>query len=1174
MADYNAEREEIAFYQAWLDNESHRRASHYFESARRAFTRQAYHKQHTAVTDASSLPFATLDPARSALHTLTKGQAMTLLLLAAVLSAGLYTAGPMMLALLFGAITLAYFVSLAVTAILAARIMSQATPESLSPDLIHELDGHPWPVYTVLCPLYKEAVVVPQFVAAMQALDYPPDRLQVLFLTESDDEATREAIRSMHLPLHFELVTVPDGQPRTKPRACNYGLLLARGSFIVIYDAEDIPDPLQLKKAVLAFASHNPPLACVQARLGFYNTQQNLLTRWFAIEYALWFDVTLPGLQWARLSLPLGGTSNHFRTDILRRLGGWDVFNVTEDCDLGLRLAEHHLQTRILDSTTLEEANSSIGNWIRQRSRWIKGYMQTYLVHLRRPWNYLRQGRLREFFALFAIVGNTPATFLLNPLMWMLLVLYIAGRQTLTPEFNLLYSAPIFYPAVICLLAGNFLSMYLYLVACTKSKQFGLLPWVFTLPLCWILMSIAAGVALYQLIFKPHHWEKTQHGLHLLPQRVAGRAAAGRTASDLVVEGNGHKSAGTAIRHQGGTIVQQPMPASKNPSPPLDATWFMTMTLPLLPIVKPQKKPNNKGKAPWYHDRWLLALIICASCAGVGAAIWAYQSQTILLYADAHSHLLIARRILDNLYPGLAQFGDVWLPLPHLVMVPLVWNDFLWRTGLAGTFTSMPCYVIACVYVFLTARRLTHDSRASFIGSLVFVLNPNILYLQTTPLSEPVLFATLAAASYYFVVWAQDEQFRDLIYSALATFLATISRYDSWALFLALIVAIVIIDWRKHQLRSKILADVILFASLGGIGIVLWFVWNLVIFGSPTAFLSGSFSSQVLTQSFIVRGFANTYHNLWESLRTYSLATAESIGPVLALLGIVAVILFLRQRRLSSDALAAATTLVPFAFYIAAFFLGQDVMYIPHANYPPFYALYNARFGAEMAAPAAVFIATLVASARRWLPVAEIILAMVIILQSVAISWGGIISLQDGQIGVSCYPSHAIAAFLAQHYDGGRILIDESSAQIDLSTANVDFRNEIYEGYRTAWTAALQNPARYVEWIIAGPHDLVSRHINTQSAAFHREYIPMVSDNVHGDTLWRRTGLPPLPNRPSPGDVLAPFAACSRAKGLLLTYNADSGTALAAPGTILLTGDDRPRVFSHPSLTPAENVSR
>jgi len=509
-------RHQIGYYHAWLDNESQRRTSRYFKSAWRGFTQQIRQKQQTP-GEKENASFAAIDAARSAITTLTTGQAIVILLLVAGLITGLYLAGPLTLELLLGGVTLAYLVNLMITATMAASVIGKAPEERFSPDIIHQLDGLPWPLYTVLCPLYKEAAVVPQFVAAMEALDYPQDKLQVLFLTESDDEATRAAIRSMRLPPHFEIVTVPDGQPRTKPRACNYGLLLAQGSFIVIYDAEDIPDPLQLKKAVLAFANHDASLACVQARLGFYNTRQNLLTRWFAIEYALWFNMTLPGLQWARLSLPLGGTSNHFRTAVLRRLGGWDVFNVTEDCDLGLRLAEHHLYTTILDSTTLEEANSNVRNWIRQRSRWIKGYMQTYLVHLRRPWNYLRQGRIREFFSLLAIIGGTPATFLVNPLMWGLLGLYIAERNSLAPEFHILYSAPIFYPAAICLVAGNFLYLYLYLVACVKSKQFGLLPWVLTIPACWLLMCVAAAMALFQLIFNPHYWEKTQHGLHLSP---------------------------------------------------------------------------------------------------------------------------------------------------------------------------------------------------------------------------------------------------------------------------------------------------------------------------------------------------------------------------------------------------------------------------------------------------------------------------------------------------------------------------------------------------------------------------------------------------------------------------------------------------------------------------------
>jgi cellulose synthase/poly-beta-1,6-N-acetylglucosamine synthase-like glycosyltransferase len=520
----------IGFYHAWLDNESQRHTSYYFKLAWRRFAGQVRRTPCAAGEEMSSA-FATSDAAHSALTTLTRGQAITSLLLLAVLVIGLYTVGPLTLTVLLGGTSLAYLANLTLTGVMAAAVIRQSAEEQFSPDFVRQLDLVSWPLYTVLCPLYGESAVVPQFVAAMQALDYPADKLQVLFLTETDDETTRESIRSLRLASHFKIVTVPDGLPRTKPRACNYGLLLARGSFVVVYDAED----------VLTFANHDASLACVQARLGFYNTRQNLLTRWFAIEYALWFYLTLPGLQWACLSLPLGGTSNHFRADVLRRLGGWDVFNVTEDCDLGLRLAEHHLQTAILDSMTYEEANSDVRNWIRQRSRWIKGYMQTYLVHFRRPWDYVRKGRLRELFSLLAIAGGTPATFLVNPLMWALLGVYVAMRQTLAPEFHLLYIAPIFYPSVICLVAGNFLYMYLCLVACAKSEQFDLLPWVFTLPACWLLMCVAALLALFQLVVNPHHWEKTHHGLHLPQQQsvampderlVATRIPIGIQASD------------------------------------------------------------------------------------------------------------------------------------------------------------------------------------------------------------------------------------------------------------------------------------------------------------------------------------------------------------------------------------------------------------------------------------------------------------------------------------------------------------------------------------------------------------------------------------------------------------------------------------------------------------------
>jgi cellulose synthase/poly-beta-1,6-N-acetylglucosamine synthase-like glycosyltransferase len=525
---------EVARYRAWLDGQANQ---HDIANA------PTIHTGAFGGFDVNGQriqTFTTLGPRDSAAQTLTRGQALVGLGLVGLWVLGLAFWGATTLIATLGIITTVYLGDLLLTAWLVARTLHHS-PETHIPDAtVRTLVGANWPRYTILCPLYRETEVVPQFMQAMQALDYPADKLQIMFLTEADDAATRNAILGLGLPHHFQVVTVPDGELRTKPRACNYGLLRATGDYVVIFDAEDIPDPLQLKKAVLTFADHDDTLACVQAKLNFYNPQQNLLTRWFTNEYTLWFDLTLPGLQRLRSALPLGGTSNHFRTDILRQVGAWDPFNVTEDCDLGLRLAQHGLRTVVLDSTTLEEANSRPMNWVRQRSRWIKGYLQTYLVHMRRPARYLRPGGLRDFFALQLVVGARSATLYINPLMWLLLLIYVALRGTVEGAYHVLYPAPVFYMGMICLIFGNFLYIYAYLVACAKRRQFGMMRWALLIPIYWAMMSIAATVALWQLIVRPFFWEKTQHGLHLKDAHTAVSVLDLGLSASFTVENSSH----------------------------------------------------------------------------------------------------------------------------------------------------------------------------------------------------------------------------------------------------------------------------------------------------------------------------------------------------------------------------------------------------------------------------------------------------------------------------------------------------------------------------------------------------------------------------------------------------------------------------------------------------------
>ena len=366
------------------------------------------------------------------------------------------------------------------------------------------------PVYTILVPLYKEAAVLRQLTDALRQLDWPKDKLDVRLLLEEDDAETIAAARAAHLPPYFTFVFVPNIPPRGKPKACNYGLAHARGEFVVIFDAEDRPESDQLRKVYATFASADHDLGCVQCQLNFYNPDQNLLTRWFTIEYTLWFDLLLPGMQRARAAVPLGGTSNHFRRAVLERLRAWDPYNVTEDADLGVRLAKYGYRTAVIDSTTYEEANPALGNWIRQRSRWIKGYLQTWLVHMRHPVRLWRDLGPRGFASVQFMLGGTCLVLLLNPLYWALTTVWFVSRWA---GIQALFPGPVFYLGGLALYLGNFIFIYCSMAAVLARGSYGLLRYTLLSPLYWLLMSVAAWKALGQLITRPHYWEKTLHGL-------------------------------------------------------------------------------------------------------------------------------------------------------------------------------------------------------------------------------------------------------------------------------------------------------------------------------------------------------------------------------------------------------------------------------------------------------------------------------------------------------------------------------------------------------------------------------------------------------------------------------------------------------------------------------------
>ncbi|AWN48201.1 glycosyl transferase [Methylobacterium terrae] len=398
-------------------------------------------------------------------------------------------------------------------AVLAVIVFRLAAP-LLRPDPLPALAPVPdaeLPVYTVLVALYRETGVVPRLVSALARLDYPASKLDLKFVIEADDAATAAALRALPLPARFEIVTAPAGLPRTKPRALNVALPLARGAHLVVYDAEDVPDPGQLRAAAALFRAGPGRLACLQGRLVIDNTEDSWITRCFTLEYAALFDVVLPLLTAAHLPVPLGGTTTHFRTQILRELYGWDAWNVTEDADLGLRLALAGYRVGDLPLATLEEAPAAFRPWLRQRVRWMKGFVQTTITHSRHPVRALRRLGPLGLLCAVAMVPGTVVCALAYPFGIALAAWHVAaGPLPAVPDVlaNLVTGT-----GAAVFLAGLVAMGWPPLVGCRRRGWPGLAPWVLMLPVYYGLVSLAAWLGLVELLLAPYRWNKTEHGL-------------------------------------------------------------------------------------------------------------------------------------------------------------------------------------------------------------------------------------------------------------------------------------------------------------------------------------------------------------------------------------------------------------------------------------------------------------------------------------------------------------------------------------------------------------------------------------------------------------------------------------------------------------------------------------
>lgn len=458
------------------------------------------------------LTHTTLNHTKSAVITFTRWQKIIILSILLILLTGLTFETKNTFIGFIAILSTIYFADVFFNLFLVFKSL-RFPPELLfSKSSLENIDDEKLPVYTILCPLYRESSILPQFIESLNKLDYPKKKLEILLLVEEDDKKTLKKAKSLNLDGHFKILIVPDSLPKTKPKACNFGLSKATGEYVVIYDAEDVPEPMQLKKSVLGFQKLGDKYLCLQAKLNYHNPNQNLLTRLFTAEYSLWFDLMLPALQTIKTTIPLGGTSNHFRTHQLMKLEGWDPFNVTEDADLGARLFRTGGKTAIIDSITYEEANSNLKNWIRQRSRWIKGYLQTYLVHMRSPLDFAKKHKIH--FLVFQLISGLRISFMIiNPILWLTTLSYFVLYKFIGSQIESLYPPIVFYIAITSAVFGNFLYIFYYMIGAAKHEAYQVIKYVYLIPIYWIFNSIAAYVAFWQLLVRPHYWEKTIHGL-------------------------------------------------------------------------------------------------------------------------------------------------------------------------------------------------------------------------------------------------------------------------------------------------------------------------------------------------------------------------------------------------------------------------------------------------------------------------------------------------------------------------------------------------------------------------------------------------------------------------------------------------------------------------------------
>lgn len=486
---------------------------------------------------------------------------------------------------------------------------------------------------------------------------------------------------------------------------------------------------------------------------------------------------------------------------------------------------------------------------------------------------------------------------------------------------------------------------------------------------------------------------------------------------------------------------------------------------------------------------------ILAAAAAVAATTLLLRDQQIVLYGDAESHLNIAKRIVSSITPGLAQLGGIWLPLPHLLMLPFTAIDSLWRSGLAGSIVSGLSYVVSAVYLFKLMFFLTGRRLAGYIAVLVWLVNPNIVYLQSTAMTEIPFVALYLASSYYLLVYLQSRKLLNLLLAAGLTMLASLTRYDGW--FLVIIQGIILVVHEffvkakrdtLYQSISRTQGILLMFLTLSLVGVGLWMLWNFLILGDPLYFTNSEFSAKSQQQGWLARGELPAYHNWYLSVQYYLVGAFDNIGHVVSLLASGGLLLYLfgpYRHKLATLLLLS----LPFVFNIVTMYMGQSVMFLPTVSPESFeWRLFNARYGA-LAVPAAAIMIGMLAN-FRWKVMHSLPTYIVVSWIAVALTWQGIrfsqgtepvISYQDAVVGLSSSPRHDAENWLRANYDEGLLLMDDYARTISVIRSGIPMNSVIYIGNKPYWEQALTEPESFVTWIILQESDAIGQALFRES---------------------------------------------------------------------------------------------